>query len=73
MDGYKYKEIIDRDTNFLGYTYKQTAYYYSNGQTKSFEQYYYADGGRLYAEYDESGNATYWEDTTECNYGVFAP
>lgn len=73
VNGYKSKEIFDGETNPLGYTYKRTTYYYSNGQTKSTESYYYADSGRTYVEFDEQGTTTYWEDTTECNYGVVGP
>ena len=70
VDGYKCKQITDGAKNPLGYKYKETTCYYSNGQTKTSERYFYADGGRTYVEYDEHGNTTYWEDTTECNYGV---
>ena len=70
-NGNKYKEILDGQVNPLGYTYRQTTVYYANGQPQRSEQYYYADGGHLYAEYDESGNVIYSEDTTEYNYGVF--
>ena len=66
-DGYKSKEISDGWPNMNGYAYRGTTCYYPNGQVKSAEQYFYADGGRVYFEYDENGNETHSEDTTKCN------
>lgn len=50
--------------NYMGYKVKDTTYYYSNGNVKSFERYFYKDGGHYYVEYDESGNETFTEITT---------
>lgn len=55
---------IEDGANYMGYAVKNTTYYHTNGQVKSFEKYFYADGGRYYAEFDENGNETYLEITT---------
>ena len=68
-NGVECKRILDGQVNPLGYTYRETTTYYANGQVRTSERYFYADGGHLYAEFDESGNRTFAEDTTECNYG----
>lgn len=65
-NGYKYKEISDGWKNVNGYKYRGTTYYYSNGQVKSSERYFYADGGRTYVEFDINGNEIYSEVTTKC-------
>lgn len=65
--GHKSKEISDGWTNMNGYAYRGVTCYYPNGQIQSSESYFYADGGRVYFEYDENGNEIYSEDTTGCN------
>lgn len=67
-NGVKRKRILDGQVNPLGYSYRETTTYYANGQVHTSERYFYADGGHLYVEFDESGNQTFAEDTTECNY-----
>lgn len=62
-DGKKTVQLED-GSNYMGYAVKNTTYYHPNGQVKSFEKYFYADGGRYYAEFDENGNETYLEITT---------
>ena len=57
--------LISDGGNYMGYKVKDTTYYHSNGQVKSFERYFYADGGRYYIEYDEQGNETFSEITTK--------
>ena len=69
--GVRVKLIMDGCVNPLGYTYKETITYYPNGQPKTSERYFYEDGGHTYIEFDENGNTTFSEITTECNYGVF--
>lgn len=67
VDGYKYMQFVDGGTNYAGYTYRETTYYYPSGAIKSEERYFYADGGRVYAEFDENGDITTFEDTTMCD------
>ena len=62
-DQKKVLEIQD-GAYYMGYKVKDTSHYYSNGQVKSFERYFYADGGHYYVEYDEAGNETFFEITT---------
>ena len=50
--------------SYMGYKVKDTTYYHSNGQVKSFERYFYKDGGHYYVEFDEKGNETFSEITT---------
>lgn len=50
--------------NYMGYKVKDTTYYHTNGKVKSFERYFYVDGGHYYVEYDEQGNETFSEITT---------
>lgn len=71
LNGYRYKEISDGYANPLGFVYKETITYHPNGQPKTSERYFYEDGGHTYIEFDENGNTTFSEITTECNYGVF--
>lgn len=72
VDGYIYKEIYDGVT-FEGYAYRATVYYYLTGSypnrnaIKSSDLYFFADGGHVYTEFDEDGNETLVEDTTNCN------
>ena len=68
-NGVECKRVLDGQVNPLGYTYRETTTYYANGQVHTSERYFYADGGHLYVEFDESGNQIFAEDTTECNYG----
>lgn len=63
-NGKKSCEISDGDS-YMGYKVKDTSYYYANGQVKSFERYFYLDGGHYYVEYDEQGNETFSEITTK--------
>lgn len=70
-DGYMYKEITDGHKNPRGYVYRETTIFYPSGQPMTVETYFYADGGRIYIEYDEDGNTTFFEDTTDCEYGVY--
>ena len=64
-DGAMVLEIQD-GARVMGYTVRDTTTYYPNGQVKTAERYFYADGGRIYTEYDENGNETYSEVTTGC-------
>lgn len=72
VDGYIYKEISEGVT-FEGYAYRATVYYYLTGSypnrnaIKSSDLYFFADGGHVYTEFDEDGNETFVEDTTNCN------
>ena len=72
VDGYIYMEIFDGVT-FEGYAYRATLYYYPIGSypnrncVKSSYLYFFADGGHVYTEFDEDGNETVIEDTTNCN------
>lgn len=55
---------ISDGASYMGYKVKDTTYYYSNGNVKSFERYFYKDGGHYYVEFDENGNETFNEITT---------